>query len=340
MDAYLSEYEKEKKDAVPEKSLYESVAGFTDEIEGELEKVSVYGVHFTRKVVLLIVGAFAVIAISIGVSLGVTLASPSSTTTAIDTTGNIDTTIVATGAPTTADFFDTENAPTTHSPTTANGGMNPRPTVAAVVDTDTAATDTDTDTDTIGNIDDTNSGASKERAHEYWSFGEALDSIIGQEIYDETTREHETLVWISDTDPLKLDPKTTPIDDILQRYIIANFYFATNGTTWPNQFNFLSKDDVCDWNDSTFGVFCNDDGRIISILMQDCALSGTIPQDIGLLSHMEIFNITNNDIQGDIPMSLGTISGLTHVDMSEYSTVLFMHNYIYIFIYVCVCVCV
>jgi len=302
MDAYLSEYEKERK-AAPEKSIYESVAGFTDEIEGELEKVSVYGIHCTRNITLSILGVFALIAISLGASLGVKLTSP---TTATAATGNVDT-IDATGSPTTADFFNIANAPTTHSPTTANGGMDPSPTTA-----------------------------SKEVAHNYWSFGEAIEAIIGQEIYDDTTREHEALVWFADTDPLKLDPKTTPIDDILQRYIIANFYFATNGTTWPNQFNFLSKDDVCDWNDSTFGVFCDDDGRVSSILMQDCALHGTIPQDIGLLSHMEIFNLTKNDIHGDIPMSLGTISGLTHVDMSE-CTVLFIHV-IYICIYVCMCV--
>ena len=253
MDAYLSESMTDTAG-----NFSSSVGAFTDEIEGELEKISIFGVNLTRRVTISIVTIFTVVAITTGVALGVTLSSSSSSTT-MASTSTITTTV-----------------------------------------------DDDIDNSVFEKLD-----------HNYWFFGEALESTIGPDIYDNTTHEHEALIWLAANDTLKLDV-TTPLDVLLQRHILANFYFATNGTTWTDQFNFLSGKDVCDWNDGkASGVFCNDEGRVSNILLQDCNLVGTVPHDIGLLSHMEIFNLTKNVLHGDIPISLGMMSGLKRIDISE-----------------------
>jgi len=153
------------------------------------------------------------------------------------------------------------------------------------------------------------------KEHRYWSLGATIESSLGKDIYDNTTHEHETLVWLADSDPMRLDI-TSSMEEILQRFVVANFYFATNGAEWNDQLNFVSKKSVCDWNDKTSGVFCNDNNQVSKILLPQCNLNGTIPHDIGVLSHMEIFNLTKNDLQGTIPISFGVMSSLTSVDLS------------------------
>jgi hypothetical protein len=223
-------------DETPMRRIRYSVSTFTDEIEGELEKISFFGIHLTRKIVLLILGLFSVICIVIGVSLGVDFSS-----------------------------------------------INQR---------------------AFG------------KDHRYWLLGEVIESSAGKAIYDNTTHEHEALVWLADIDHMRLD-ETAPLEEILQRFVLANFYFATHGDQWTDQYHFFSKKSVCEWNDKASGVFCNDNNQVSKILMSETNLNGTIPHDIGLLSHMEVLNLTRNEVVGTIPVSLGIMSSLTSVDMSK-----------------------
>jgi len=229
-------------DEFPMRRASYAVSTFTDEIEGELEKISVFGVHLTRKIVLMFFGLFSVTCIVIGVSLGV----------------------------------DFENSASSY---------------------------------------DINQGAFG-KDHRYWLLGEVIESSVGKAIYDNTTHEHEALAWLADSDPKRLD-EIAPLEELLQRFVLANFYFSTHGDMWTDQYNFFSKKSVCDWNDKTSGVFCNDNDQVSEILMSESNLNGTIPHDIGLLSHMEILNLSRNEIMGTIPVSLGIMSSLTSIDMSN-----------------------
>jgi len=152
--------------------------------------------------------------------------------------------------------------------------------------------------------------------HNYWTFGDVIESSIGKEIYDNATHEHETLLWLANNDPSNLHAATSPNNQILQRYVVANLYFSTNGTKWTDQLNFLSGLSVCGWNNGTNGVFCNDEGKVSNILLHDCNLVGSMPRDIGLLSRMENFNVSKNLLHGTIPVSFAMMSGLKRMDMS------------------------
>ena len=220
----------------------DSVSTFTDELEGELEKISVFGVHMTRRVVLSIIGIFVLSAAAIGVSLG-------------------------------------------------GGSSNTR-----------------------GGVNQSAFG----KDHRYWTVGEVIESSVGKSIYDNTTNRHTALLWLADEDPMRLD-ETAPLQELLQRFLLAYFYYATNGDSWTNQYHFLSKKSVCDWNDKTSGVFCNDKKQVSSILLPEANLVGSMPHDIGLLSNMEIMNVTKNGMSGTIPLSFGIMSSLTSLDMSTYT---------------------
>lgn len=220
----------------PIRSGKNSLYAFTDELEGELEKISICGVHMTRKVTLSILGIFSVICVTIGVSLGV-------------------------------DF--------------SSAGVDQIP---------------------------------FREDHRFWTLGEVIEASVGKKIYDNATLEHHTLIWLAQTDPKRLDA-TSPLEEILERFVVANFYFSTKGEEWTDEVNFLSKKSVCEWNDKRKGVFCNDNKQVSKVLLPELDLNGTIPHDFGLLSHMETLNLTKNEISGSIPVSIGIMSSLKSIDL-------------------------
>lgn len=224
------------------RNLRTSVETFTDEVEGELEKYSICGVHLTRKVTAPVCACMVIAAIVVGVSVGTKGSSPD----------------VSTG-----DVY----------------------------------------------TDD----------HRYWSLGETIESSVGPEIFEDGTTENRALRWLAEEDPLQF-PVTSTMEDILERYVLANFYFATNGPQWTNQYDFLSKKDVCEWNngssDSPYGVFCQE-GKVYQLDFNQNGLSGTIPEDIGLLSNTREFRVEDNAISGIIPKSFGLMRELVGLNLSK-----------------------
>jgi hypothetical protein len=82
------------------------------------------------------------------------------------------------------------------------------------------------------------------------------------------TREFTALNWLANSDPANLPVRSTAKRILVERYTLALLYFSTGGTSWENQYNFLSADSVCNWNDDE-GVFCI--GSFVNeISMREC----------------------------------------------------------------------
>jgi hypothetical protein len=159
----------------------------------------------------------------------------------------------------------------------------------------------------------------KEQSDEsrYYSFGVELESSVGTQIYEDGTSENKALIWISKEDPLQM-PVTSGYEELIDRFIVATFYFATNGKEWTRKnMHFLSKSSVCEWNDGTHGIFCDENGKVVKIILGNCGLSGTIPSDIGLLDDMWEFSVPNNSIGGTIPPSISLAKNLKQLDFSK-----------------------
>ena len=171
----------------------------------------------------------------------------------------------------------------------------------------------------------TDAGGDEEftKDHRYWSLGETLESSVGGEaLFEEGTPENQALRWLADSDPMQL-PVTVVLEELLERFLMANFYFATNGFKWKNSYNFLSANDVCDWNEGSNaegnfrGVLCKDDGKISLLDLTDNGLSGSIPGDIGLLTNAVQFIVKENEIEGTLPASFGIMREMEMVDLSN-----------------------
>jgi hypothetical protein len=110
----------------------------------------------------------------------------------------------------------------------------------------------------------------------------------------------------------------TPIGHVVERYVLAVLYFATNGPTWiRNNFGYLSPAEVCDWNNGleplqdnlAIGVFCGPDSGLFILLINN-GLQGAIPWELSLLSDLQVIALDQNSIRGRIPTELSNLSQL------------------------------
>jgi hypothetical protein len=82
------------------------------------------------------------------------------------------------------------------------------------------------------------------------------------------------LTWLADEDLLALDPTSTDAlqrSIALQRFILAAFYYSTEGIDWKTQHRFLEPVSVCEWkshagdNCLLQGVGCNAAGLVTKL---------------------------------------------------------------------------
>jgi hypothetical protein len=85
-------------------------------------------------------------------------------------------------------------------------------------------------------------------------------------LQDDSSPQFQAMRWLANYDPAVLDLDSTPAVVLVQRYVLAVFYFATGSEgRLSNELNFLSASSVCDWNNGDGdGVVCN--GGLVTAL--------------------------------------------------------------------------
>lgn len=147
----------------------------------------------------------------------------------------------------------------------------------------------------------------------------SLEPLTGVSITQKGTPEEAALYWMAYEDPMQLSPRAH-IDKLTQRFVLATLYFATNGEDWEHHYSFLSDYDECEWHhdgDAPIGVYCDTKGYVDGIILHALNLNGTLPRDIGLLTHLSHIDLAGNQIRGNLPSSLGILGELTHLDVSK-----------------------
>jgi hypothetical protein len=79
-------------------------------------------------------------------------------------------------------------------------------------------------------------------------------------LQDESSPQFLALRWLANND-LDLDSMPTVI--LVERYVLAVFFFATSADGGLNVLNFLTVSSVCEWT----GVFCNGDDLVVALLL-------------------------------------------------------------------------
>lgn len=171
---------------------------------------------------------------------------------------------------------------------------------------------------------------------------------------DPFTAQAQALDWITNLDTLTVCPDDNSCQP-LQRYILATFYFATNGGNWdqcnaPTDFNdpaaiqeandncdrvvtpfavpnervgdtssdaWLSPSNECEWG----GLACwgNDTPNLSLCIDQldfeNDGIAGTLVDELGALDTMRFFILEQGGITGNIPTTFGLLERLLILDL-------------------------
>lgn len=135
-------------------------------------------------------------------------------------------------------------------------------------------------------------------------FRAEMESIVNEisdpfTLLDRLSAQSKALEWLVGTDTLPHD-----YDNFKQRYVLMVFFFSTNGNGWTI---LEGWDELVGTNECHFsGIDCDSGMNVISLSKYARRLSGTIPEELGALSRLEVLSIGRNDLQGSIPSSIFT----------------------------------
>jgi len=99
--------------------------------------------------------------------------------------------------------------------------------------------------------------------------------------------------WVTDED--LINPPLRPgCNDarIIQRYVLAVLYCATNGIGWMDAKGWLSEESECEW----YRVDCDSPETVTSLALWDNQLDGNIPRELGSLSSLGEFHMASDRV--------------------------------------------
>ena len=90
-----------------------------------------------------------------------------------------------------------------------------------------------------------------------------------------------------------------------EKAALVRLYETTGGPNWTNNEGWLTNEPVGNW----YGVD-TEAGRVTNLQLNDNALDGPLPAELGNLSSLMWLGLSNNDLVGPIPPELGGLGNL------------------------------
>jgi hypothetical protein len=104
---------------------------------------------------------------------------------------------------------------------------------------------------------------------------------------------------------------------------LSQLYTSTGGSSWTSKVRWMENTGInpCLGLESWYGITCSaSDNRIVKLLLAQNNLVGTLPSQLGLLSHLtNSLYLYTNSLSGMLPSQLGQLTGLT-TGLRVYST--------------------
>ncbi|MBP5217584.1 MAG: hypothetical protein J6Z47_01375, partial [Bacteroidales bacterium] len=114
--------------------------------------------------------------------------------------------------------------------------------------------------------------------------------------------------------PIILTFEQEPFIDVSSvRDALIAFYEATGGENWINNDNWCSDKPFDEW----FGISTSETGYVISILLENNNLSGSIPESLFNLKHLEEIILTSNNLSGEFSDRFWSMPALKKLDLSN-----------------------
>jgi Leucine-rich repeat (LRR) protein len=160
-----------------------------------------------------------------------------------------------------------------------------------------------------------------------WLDGDSSDKTLTITLIDNTDRHGNKTFTVTLSDPtsganletatviiienehINCADEVTEIPEVECEALIA-FYNSTNGDYWPRNEGWKATNTPCSW----YGITC-DDGHVTRLQLRNNGLSGSIPSELGNLSHLHSLYLYNNQLSS-IPAELGNLSNLSMLQLS------------------------
>jgi hypothetical protein len=134
----------------------------------------------------------------------------------------------------------------------------------------------------------------------------------GAALTDPLSPQYKALKWLDGNEKLE----EYSIQQKLQRYTLAVFYYSTNGETWTQSDGWLTDEDECTCFSDANNTVCDESGAYLQLNIEDNSLVGSIPSELALLSDSLLWLSFNNDM---LTGTLGTELGLlTNVEFFHF----------------------
>jgi len=124
--------------------------------------------------------------------------------------------------------------------------------------------------------------------------------------------------WLINEDDFEVCPGD---EKIVQRYVMALFYFSTDGSAWSQcgqvgpcgggGKSFLSDKNECEWS----GITCNNDDCVTEIVFESNNVGGSLPTELAQLNDLEVISLEQGTLASTIPAQLGSLSNLRIIDL-------------------------
>jgi len=146
-----------------------------------------------------------------------------------------------------------------------------------------------------------------------------LQKMSGPEVLnDDASPQNNALEWLQNKDAFT----STSTDQLVQRYVLAAFYYATKGSSaWDDPNNkWLTPTNECSWD----GITCFDEDAypdvahlVSKISLPNYGLNGPLPQEIGYLSHLRNLTLESNQIIGPLPSTITKLTNLLAFNLKD-----------------------
>ena len=139
-------------------------------------------------------------------------------------------------------------------------------------------------------------------------------------ITEQGSPQQQAYVWMVDNDKASMDLSEPPIVFSFWRtYALTTFYYSTGGENWTRSDDWLDPDvNSCDWYP---GNMCdrrtdrdrnlrsrNLQGRLFKrIALPNNGLVGKLPEELSLLTDMELLDVSFNELEGSLKLVAGEL---------------------------------
>ncbi len=104
-----------------------------------------------------------------------------------------------------------------------------------------------------------------------------------------------------------------PTVNLSDREILEVLYRATGGDNWTQRDGWLTDAPLDQW----YGVETDGDGRVVFLFLQGNGLSGSIPAELGSLTHLIGLYLDGNGLRGKLPLGIGNLARLQDLYLGD-----------------------